>query len=339
MSFRRTVLLTLVGIVLAVTGLEALFDLAWEARRRAAFPPGFDAVAPESFDADLIADLLDIPIVVAVALLAARWLTRRISAPIERLTRAANALAETERSSSVPVPAGDDALSDLAHAFNRMSASVHESLERERAFTRYVSHELRTPLTALSVQLERAELGLVSADTALPAASRQARRMQETLAVLLDLGRASRRELVPRPLRDVIDDVRADVPETEIRSPAPIPNVRVSDALLLSQALRNLMENVARHATGVADVRATIRGRELDVVISDYGPGMPEAASGSQDAQDVGGSGPDVGRGLGLALVRSITTTLGGELHFRNRPDGLDVSLTVPLVTQGGSES
>ena len=336
MSFRRTVFLVLVGMVLVVTGMEALFDLAWDAQQRAAFPPGFEAVAPDGIDADLVVDLLDVPIVIGVALLAARWLTRRIGAPIERLTRAANALAETERSNSVPVPRGDDALSELARAFNRMSASVHDSLERERAFTRYVSHELRTPLTALSVQLERAELGLVPADNVLPIASRQARRMQETLQVLLDLGRASRRELVPRSLREIIEDVRSDVPEADVRCTTPIPNIRVSDAPLVSQALRNLVENVVRHATGVAEIRTTFMGRDLEVVVSDYGPGLPTTSEGSTSEAPHDGTEPD--RGLGLPLVRSIVTTLGGELRFHQRSDGLDVSLRLPVVTWGRSE-
>lgn len=337
MSFRRTVFLVLTAVVVAVAGIEALLDLAWDARQRAAFPPGFEAVAPANGGNDLLPDLLDVPLVIALALLAAGWLTRRIAAPIERLTRAADALAEAQRAEAVPVPPGDDALSDLARAFNRMSASVHESLERERAFTRYVSHELRTPLTALSVQLERAELGLVPADEVVPAASRQARRMQETLAALLALARSGRRELAPRPLAAIVAEALATVDGAEVRMPAPLPGVRVSDAPLLSQALRNLVENVARHASGRAELRATIRGSELDLVLRDEGPGLADDLLERADQPFVRGDGQAAGSGLGLALVAQVAETLGGELRLRNVPGGLEASLTVPVVVRRAS--
>jgi len=337
MSFRRTVFLVLAAVVVAITGIEALLDLAWDARQRAAFPPGFEAVAPRGGGGDLLPDLLDVPIVIVIALLAGGWLTRRIAAPIERLTRAADALAAAQRAEAVPVPPGDDALADLARAFNRMSASVHESLERERAFTRYVSHELRTPLTALSVQLERAELGLVPAEEVVPAASRQARRMQETLAALLALARSTRRELAPRPLPDVVDEVLAGVDGADVRLPAPLPGVRVSDAPLLIQALRNLVENVVRHASGRAELRATIRGSELDLVLRDEGPGLPEALIDRARQPFVRGDGQAAGSGLGLALVAQVAETLGGDLELRNVNGGLEASLTLPVVVRRAS--
>ena len=337
MSFRRTVFLVLAVLVVAITGIEALLDLAWDARRRAAFPPGFEAVAPRGGEGGLLPDLLDVPIVLVVALLAGGWLTRRIAAPIERLTRAADALAEAQRAEAVPVPPGDDALSDLARAFNRMSASVHESLERERAFTRYVSHELRTPLTALSVQLERAELGLVPAEEVIPPASRQARRMQETLAALLALARSARRDLAPRPLPEVVGEVVAGVEGADVRLPAPLPGVRVSDATLLAQALRNLVENVVRHASGRAELRATIRGSELDLVLRDEGPGLSESLADRAQQPFVRGDGQTAGSGLGLALAAQVAETLGGELRLRNVDGGLEASLTLPVVVRRAS--
>lgn len=335
MSFRRTVFLVLTAVVLAVTGLEVLLDLLWEARQRAAFPPGFEAVAPRGGDDDLLTDLLDVPVVLAVALLAAGWLTRWIARPIERLTRAADALADAERPEAVPVPPGDDALSDLARAFNRMSASVHGSLERERAFTRYVSHELRTPLTALSVQLERAELGLVPAEEVVPAAGRQARKMQETLSALLALARSAQRDLAPQPLAPLVAETLASVDGARIHLPAPLPGVRVSDAPLLRQALRNLVENVVRHASGRAELRVTIRGRELDLVLRDDGPGLPAELLGAAQRPFVRGGGEAAGSGLGLALVDEVAKTLGGRLQLRNVEGGLEASLTVPVVVRG----
>jgi signal transduction histidine kinase len=309
---------------------------------RAAFPPGFEAVAPADRDDDLWADLIDVPIVLALATAVAFWLTRRIARPITRLTEAADALASAKQPESVPVPAGEDELSDLARSFNRMSASVHASLERERAFTRYVSHELRTPLTAVALQVERAELGLVSADDVLPTVKRQAERMQEVLDALLTLARSKQRDLAPRPLGPLVAEVLASVPDAQIALPAPIANVRVSDAPLLTQALRNLVENVVRHASGRAVLRSAIRGSSLDLILRDEGPGLgdggherPEAPFEARTQAAAGARGT----GLGLALVAQVAQTLGGELRLRNVEGGLEATLSLPVVRReaGGS--
>ncbi len=333
MSFRRTIFLVLTAFVLALTGVEALLDLAWDARERAAFPPGFEEVAPSDGEAGLLLDLLDVPVVVGLALVAAWWLTRRAERPIERLTHAADALAEARRPDAVPVPPGDDALADLARAFNRMSASVHESLERERAFTRYVSHELRTPLTALRLQLERAEMGFVDADAVLPAVSRQAARMQEVLHALLALARSTRRDLAPRPLAPLVEEAVSAVEGATVVLPAPLPRTKVSDAPLLAQAIRNLVENTAQHASGRAELRASIRGRSLDLVLRDEGPGIPEDLLDRVREPFVRGS-RGRGSGLGLALVAQVADTLGGGLKLRNVDGGLEVTLTLPVVVQ-----
>src|SRR2546423_1127658 len=79
----------------------------------------------------------------------------RLSAPLERLTRAARALGDgdfmvrAERSGLREADTASQALEDTA-------AQLGDLLDRERAFSSDVSHQLRTPLTALMVGLEGA---------------------------------------------------------------------------------------------------------------------------------------------------------------------------------------
>lgn len=330
MSFRRTLFLVITGVVLAVTGVEVVFDLAVD--RLTTAPAG--AELPN----DLLLDLLDLPVFVAIAFFAARIVTHAVARPIERLTAAANELAGARRPESVPVPPGEDELSDLARAFNRMSASVHGSLERERSFTRYVSHELRTPLSALQVQIERAQMGLVPAADVLPALERQTRRMEEVLSALLALARSSRRELAPRPLAPLLEDVLAGFDDVEAELPAPLPRVRVSDGQLLQQAFTNLVDNAAKHASGRMVVTASIRNEALDLCVRDVGPGVPESLLRRLREPFVQGAPDREGSGLGLALVGSIAETLGGRLALRNVQGGFEATLTLPIVVRGRAQ-
>jgi signal transduction histidine kinase len=75
------------------------------------------------------------------------------------------------------------------------------------------------------------------------------------------------------------------------------------------------------------------RGEQLDVVVTDTGPGLtPEELERVGDRfwrsprhQDVDGSG------LGLSIARALVTAGGGQVGFAaNEPHGLVVRFTVP---------
>ena len=98
-------------------------------------------------------------IALAVAVVVAAMLTRRITSPLRRLTEASRDLAEGDFARRVPSDAIEDGpieLSNLGLQFNAMAARLQESVEiirrdrdRSREFLADVSHELRTPIAAL----------------------------------------------------------------------------------------------------------------------------------------------------------------------------------------------
>ena len=98
-------------------------------------------------------------IALAVAVVVAAMLTRRITTPLRRLTEASRDLAEGDFARRVPSDAIEDGpieLSELGLQFNAMAERLQESVEiirrdrdRSREFLADVSHELRTPIAAL----------------------------------------------------------------------------------------------------------------------------------------------------------------------------------------------
>lgn len=97
----------------------------------------------------------------------------------------------------------------------------------------------------------------------------------------------------------------------------------VGDALDLSRALMNLLNNALRYSARGDKIEVSIQrdGAMALWSVRDHGPGIPEdrlpdvLAEGVRD--DTGG-----GFGLGLAIVQRFAREHGGALAIENHPDG-----------------
>jgi len=115
---------------------------------------------------------------------------------------------------------------------------------------------------------------------------------------------------------------------------APDVPLALLDAVLVEQAIVNLLENALRHGGKAGSIAVAVR-REDDrvlVEVSDDGPGFPpEDAERIFEKFQRAAAGP--GSGLGLAIVRAIATAHGGTARAENlEPHGARFSLTLPLV-------
>lgn len=285
---------------------------------------------------ELLLDLLDLPLFLAIAFLTALLLQRRIARPVQALTAATEAIAGQRFPGPVAVPAGKDELSRLALAFNRMSAAVQQQFERERTFTRYASHELRTPLAAMKIQLGRLQLGVSSMEEVSPAMERSLRRMEDTLEALMALARSGQRDPQPQPLGTLLDETLGTLPKEARRALSVQADARamVTDGPLLRQALHNLLENAVKHGHGPVWLEAAIDGPVLLLKVKDHGPGVAEEDLVRLTEPFFRGGSSRGGLGLGLALVDLIARSVDGDLQFRNTGEGLEVTMRLPIVTE-----
>jgi signal transduction histidine kinase len=93
---------------------------------------------------------------IALALLLAYLLSRRLVSPLQVLAHEVRSLSQD---SSIELSARHrrDEIGYLANKLGTTIAELHSSLNREHAFTRDVSHELRTPLTVMNNILGQAQ--------------------------------------------------------------------------------------------------------------------------------------------------------------------------------------
>jgi two-component system, OmpR family, sensor histidine kinase MprB len=260
-------------------------------------------------------------------------------APIRRLTRATENVAETGNLSERIEVSGSDELSRLACSFNSMLAALEESTRTQRQLVADASHELRTPLTSLRTNIE-----VLASERALPPGERerllhdvveQLGEMTTLIAELMELARGEQHPAEPEEVR--LDLVAADAVERTRRNrPTVTFDTEFEESVVhgvpstIERAVANLLDNAAKWSPQNGSVEVGVHDGE--VTVRDHGPGIAEedlpyvfdrfyrAAS----ARGLPGSG------LGLAIVKQVAEAHGGQV-VAERAEGGGTRMTLRL--------
>ncbi len=228
------------------------------------------------------------------------------------------------------------------------------SMESERlrnSLLSALSHDLRTPLTALVGLADSLALdhpGHAERRAEIAAAIREeALRMSRLVDNLLDMARLEagevRLNLQWQPIEEVIGSaLKASASTLDGRSVtvsiAPETPLVQFDAVLIERVLCNLLENAAKHTppTTLVRIAAAARDENLEVAVSDNGPGLP-AGMGERifDKFTRGQEESAVpGVGLGLAICRAIVEAHHGRIRAETaETGGARFVFTLPLGT------
>jgi len=234
------------------------------------------------------------------------------------------------------------------------AARLHGQTEELRsALLASVSHDLRTPLTAMRGSIDSlASLGhsMSEADRQelLEATRDEAERLDRYIQNLLDMTRLGHGGLklirdwttpadivasALQRLHRVLAELRL-----EVLVPDDLPLLYVHPALV-EQALVNVLENAARFSPpqGRLQIAVSTGASSLRFIVSDEGPGVPEAERGrifdmfyTAARGDRGGPGT----GLGLAICQGMIGAHGGRVFVGDGLGGRGASVTLELPLQ-----
>lgn len=243
----------------------------------------------------------------------------------------------------------------LAQAINELLASAQHHMVAQKRFISDAAHQLRTPLAGLKSQTELAMKD--TTDAALLArltrvhqsATRSAHLVSQLLVLaraepesatrqarapvdLAKLARETTAEMVPRALQAGVDLGYGD----EAEDAAETTPVEVwGTALLLREALINLIDNAIRYAGRRASVTVRVRQQQQSAVmtVEDTGPGLAEEDRLRVFDRFVRATHEGEGCGLGLAIVKEIVERHSGQVSLHPaQPHGLTVEVVLPLL-------
>jgi signal transduction histidine kinase len=271
-------------------------------------------------------------------------LSGRALRPVEAIRRQVSDIDAPRLGSRVPVPEAHDEVWLLANTMNRMLDRLEAAADAQRGFVSDASHELRSPLASLRATIEVAQAHPDRADwkRTSEAVLEEAVRLEHLVSDLLLLARADERGLqMQRADVDLDDIIQAETDRlrstTDLAVICHNEPVRVpGDPERLSRAVRNLVDNAARHAE--SEVSLSVRAIDgwAQVEVADDGPGIP-----AQDRRrvferfvrlDESRTRDGGGTGLGLAIVQQISTAHEGRVEFLDVPVGSLVRLRLPLA-------
>ena len=288
MTIRSRLAIWYAGLTLFSLGILAYglyFELVVEPRQFAAQGKRIDTPREE------ISEILlwyTLP-AAAVAVVAGWWMTRRLLAPISRLTETAEGITLDNLDQRLPESASKDEFARLTDVFNNMLSRLEASVAQIRDFTMHASHELKTPLTVMRGEMEAA---LHSSDITPALRELLASQLDEiqrltkiveglTLLAKADAGQLTLNESIV-PLHELVRDsfvdaqilAQANEIHVELRSSDEV--FLKGDRHRLRQLLLNLTDNAIKYNQPGGRVEMQLQHDQsvARLVIVNTGPGI-----------------------------------------------------------------
>jgi len=274
--------------------------------------------------------------VLLLTIITALILAQRLSRPLAKLSDATTAIGKGKQHHNILLD-GPDEIATLADNFNHMATEIHELLENRTTLLAGISHDLRTPLTRLKLALEllpetvkRGMRGQMVADI-----DEMEQLLQQTLELARGIEQQETQENID--LSEMISQLIAPYQAsgaviTWQPTSAYFCNIAPNT---FGRVFTNLVENAIRYGENKPiTIRISASEMNINIVISDHGPGIPKAERGAifrpfyrlEQSRSVttGGSG------LGLAIVQQLCNAQGWEISLADgMEDGTEFRLTI----------
>lgn len=278
------------------------------------------------------------------------FMSRNFLRRIDAITEASHGIMAGQLSGRMPVTGTGDEIDRLSGSLNDMLSQIERLMQGMREVSSNVAHDMRSPLTRLRARVEAALRSGSKEEyaDALQSTIVECDSLLKTFNALLSIAQAeagqSRADLEVLNVHEILQDVAelyGPVLEEEggtltldVERELPVKASRQ----LLAQVINNLIDNALKYGadakTGQVDliVRGHLVGNAVEVSVIDHGEGIAEVDRERvlQRFVRLDNSRTKPGNGLGLSLVASVMTMMGGNLQLKDNHPGLMVVLRLP---------
>ncbi|RSN43292.1 two-component sensor histidine kinase [Streptomyces sp. WAC 04229] len=277
-------------------------------------------------------------------------LAGRMLAPLDRITQATRTAADGSLSHRIRLPGRQDEFRELADTFDTMLTQLETHVAEQQRFAANASHELRTPLAISKalIDVARADPHHDSSELVDRLHTINTRAIDLTEALLL-LSRANQRSftrenvdlsLIAEQAAETLHPL-AEKHGVTLHTSGDITTTTGSPALLL-QLTTNLIHNAIVHNLphhGTVWIHTSTRPTTAVLTIDNTGEHLTEQLVATLTEPFQRGTErihtDQAGVGLGLALVKTITTAHNGTLTLHPRTTGgLNITVELPQPPQ-----
>ena len=300
----------------------------------------------------LVLSVLAVAVLSFASVLIGWFVAGRVLRPLRTMTKAARTISSSNLELRIAPHGPDDELKELGETFDDLLGRLERSFEAQRLFVANASHELRTPLArqralvqyALSDPGPTLEGWRGTLERVLVAEEQQERLLEALFA--LARGERGLQRRVPVDLAEVAGGaLRSEGQAIEGRGlhvEARLEHAVIrGDPQLLERLAANLVDNAARYNVPNGDLEVTteMRLREAILRVTNSGPSIPprdvdrlfEPFRRLQPDR----TSREEGSGLGLSIVRAITSAHGGSVGARaQEAGGLVVEVRLPASVE-----
>lgn len=288
---------------------------------------------------------------IAVSVLFAYYLSKRITAPLRELNRVALHIAKGHFGERVKIDTHDE-LRELGQTFNDMAEALAGLDQMRKDFVANVSHDLRSPLTTIHGFANAFLDGTVPDERKshyFTIMKEQTERMMKLVNDLLDVARIEAGQFEIRQVDFNLSElVRQVVARLEPGFTAKRVNVELmtehqdiyafADPDRIDQVVVNLVQNAVQFSPPCSSVEVTLKEEEQAVIsIRDYGPGIRQ-----EDMKSIWerfykadkARSKAAGTGIGLSIVKHILDLHQISIHMESEVGkGSTFTFKLPIVS------
>ena len=281
---------------------------------------------------------------IAISLIVAYWLGKKITYPIEAFAQEISRLDPKAVKAWQALSADHDEtveMKPIVRSFKMLMDRLQQTFVRNEYVGRFIAHEIQTPLTVIQGEVEmslsdpkRSSSEKQLKESVLEEVAKISDVMDTVLKVPYGDRNSSPIQIEIHDLKTLILDVISKTSKTIHREIdvqfSGVSSVKIhTDQHLFSLLLSNLIRNADRHTPSDQSItiHSSVEGNRALIEVIDGGGGLPSALLEAANAENAFSSE----LGIGLILIKQIADLVQHKVVFENNPSGK--GLLVKILT------
>ena len=236
------------------------------------------------------------------------------------------------------------AFDSMRREITKARANEREAVENNKTVIATLSHDIKTPIASIRAYAEGLEAHMDSSPERRARYHSVIMRKCDEVAQFTDdlflhsLSDLNKLKINAAPLeicsfvKEAIEELAAQQDDIFFVPPSFSAYVNADKNRLL-QIIENLINNARKYAKSDIDVSLSQENGAVWLKIRDYGGGIPDGDMPFIFDKFYRGKncGNEQGSGLGLYIVKYLAEKMGGSILLRNRADGLEAVVSLPV--------